>query len=152
ELLRDHNSSFSTLFAHKHAGRLNLGVNGHAELGEVEFVSGNFFSGLGMAPAAGRLIDENDSRAATSQVAVLSYSYWQGRFAGDPSAIGQSITINNIPFTIAGVAAPEFYGIEPGSASVLYIPIVNRPSLARNYGDEHETMFIAKDFYWADMM
>jgi macrolide transport system ATP-binding/permease protein len=151
ELIR-HNSALSALFAYKGAGRLNLTVNGQAELGSVEFVSGSFFSGLGIVPAAGRLIGDNDNLAGASQVAVLSYSYWRGRFAGDPAAIGQTISINNIPFTITGVAAPEFFGIKPGSAPVVYIPIVNRPSLARNYGDEHETMFTSAHFYWADMM
>jgi macrolide transport system ATP-binding/permease protein len=151
ELLR-HNSALSALFAYKGAGRLNLTVNGQAELGRVEFVSGNFFSGLGIVPAAGRLISDNDNRAGASQVAVLSYSYWRGRFAGDLAAVGQTIGINNIPFTITGVAAPEFFGITPGSAPMLYIPIVNRPALARNYGDEHDTMFIGAHFYWADMM
>jgi len=150
--LLGHNNSFATLFAYKGAGRLNLTVNGQAELGPVEFVSGNFFSGLGIVPAAGRLIGDNDNRTGASQVAVLSYSYWSGRFGGDSAAIGQTISINNIPFTITGVAAPEFFGVTPGSAPVLYIPIVNRPSLARNYGNEHDTMFTDAHFYWADMM
>jgi macrolide transport system ATP-binding/permease protein len=85
-------------------------------------------------------------------MAVLSYDYWRARFAGDPSAVGQIIRINNIPFTITGVAAPEFFGVTPGSAPVLYVPIVNRPSLARNYGNEHDTMFTDPHFYWADMV
>ncbi|MGI8743292.1 MAG: ADOP family duplicated permease [Bryobacteraceae bacterium] len=152
ELLRNDNHVFSTLFAYKSAGQLNLVVHGQAELGPVEFVTGNFFSGLGIVPAAGRLIGDSDNLAGASQAAVLSYAYWRVRFAGDPAAIGQTITINNIPFTIAGVAAPEFFGVIPGSAPVLYIPIVNRPSLARNYGNEHDTMFIDSHFYWADIM
>ena len=53
ELFRNRNDCFSTLFAYKDAGRLNLVVNGQAEVGPVEFVSGNFFSGLGIIPAAG---------------------------------------------------------------------------------------------------
>jgi predicted permease len=152
ELLRDRNSVFSTLFAYQRAGRLNLMVRGQAELGDVEFVSGNFFSGLGIVPATGRLIIDSDNLGGASQVAVLSYSYWRARFAGDPAAIGQKIRINDIPFTIAGVAAPEFFGVTPGSAPVIYVPIANRPALARNYGNEHDTMFIDSHFYWADMM
>jgi predicted permease len=152
ELLRDHNDVFSVLFAHERAGQLNLAVRGQAELGPVEFVSGNFFSGLGVVPAAGRLIADSDNRGGGSQVAVLSYQYWRDRFAGDPAAIGQTVSINNIPFTITGVAAPEFFGVAPGSAPVVYIPITNRPALARNYGNEHDTMFIDSHFYWVDMM
>jgi hypothetical protein len=49
-------------------------------------------------------------------------------------------------------AAPEFFGLTPGSAPVLYVPIANRPSLARSYGNEHNTMFIDAHFYWAHMM
>src|SRR5581483_10232304 len=152
ELFRDHNSVFSTLFAYQRAGQLNLMVRGQAEMEDVEFVSGNFFSGLGIIPAAGRLITDIDNLGGASQVAVLSYSYWRARFAGDPAAIGQTIRVNDIPFTVAGVAAPEFFGVTPGSAPVVYVPIANRPALARNYGKEHDTMFIDSHFYWADMM
>jgi macrolide transport system ATP-binding/permease protein len=152
ELLRNQNDVFATLFAFKDAGPLSLVVRGQAEVGQVEFVSGGFFSGLGIIPAAGRLISDSDELAGASQVAVLSYSYWHGRFADDQAVIGQTVKINNIPFTIAGVAAPEFFGVAPGSAPVLYIPITNRPSLARNYGNEHDTMFVDSHFYWADMM
>jgi macrolide transport system ATP-binding/permease protein len=151
ELLRNRNDVFSTLFAYTNGGTLNLIVNGQAGLGNVEFVSGNFFSGLGISPAAGRLIAENDNLPGAPPVAVLSYNYWRARLSGDPAAIGQTIRINNIPFTIAGVAAPEFFGVAAGTAPVLYVPISNRPSLARNYGDEHETMFIDPHFYWADV-
>ncbi|HLJ17292.1 MAG TPA: ABC transporter permease [Bryobacteraceae bacterium] len=152
ELLRNHNGVFSTLFAYEKAGQLNLVVHGQAELATGEFVSGNFFSGLGIVPAVGRLIAESDNHPGASQVAVLSYYYWRDRFAGDPAAIGQTVRINDIPFTVTGVAAPEFFGVTPGSAPVVYVPIVNRPSLARNYGNEHDTMFIDSHFYWADMM
>ena len=152
ELLRNHNGAFSALFAYKNAGQLNLVVHGQAEIGPVEFVSGSFFNGLGIVPAAGRLFVDSDDLAGASQVVVLSYNYWRDRFAGDPAAVGQTISVNNILFTIAGVAPPEFFGVTPGSAPALYVPIANRPTLARNYGNEHETMFVDSHFYWADMM
>lgn len=152
ELLRDHNDVFSTLFAYKMTGPLNLIVRGQAEMAPIELVSGNFFRGLKIVPAVGRLISDNDDRTGAPQIAVLSYNYWRERFAGDPAAVGQTIRINDIPFTITGVAPPEFFGVTPGFASDLYVPIANRPSLARNYGNEHDTMFIDSHFYWADMM
>lgn len=152
ELLHNHNNVFSTLFAYQNAGQLNLSVHGQAEVAQVEFVSGNFFSGVGIVPAAGRLIADSDNIAGASQVAVLSFKYWQERFAGSAAAIGQTISINDVPFTIMGVTAPEFFGIAPGSAPVVYVPVVDRPALARNYGNEHDTMFIDPHFYWVDMM
>lgn len=149
ELFRNNNKSFSTLFAYKDAGRLNLIVNGQAETGPVEFVSGNFFSGLGINPAAGRLLTESDNLAASSQVAVISYEYWRKRFDADPSAIGQTIKLDNSPFTIAGVAAPEFYGVSAGSAPLVYIPMFNRLALVG--GAEGKTMFVDHS-YWVDIM
>jgi len=153
ELVRDHNSVFSTVFAYKNAGpALNLIVRGQAEMGSVEYVSGKFFNSLGIVPAIGRLIADGDDRAGVSQVAVLSYKYWRERFAGDPAAVGQTIRIKDIPFTIAGVAPPEFFGVTPGFAPALYIPMANRPSLNRNYGNERDTMFIDSHSYWIDIM
>jgi len=146
-LLRNHNDVFSSLFAYKYAGRLNLMVQGQAELGDVEFVSGNFFSGIGIAAAVGRLISDSDDVAGASQVAVLSYNCWRDRFAGNPAVIGQTVSINNIPFTVAGVAPSEFFGVAPGSAPSVYVPMTNRPALAKNYGNEHDTMFIDPHFY-----
>jgi predicted permease len=152
ELFRDHNALFSALFAYKDAGELNVVAHGRAEIRPVEFISGNFFRGLGIVPAAGRLIAGADVGVGASHVAVLSYDYWRARFDEDPAAIGQTVRINNTPFTIIGVAAPEFYGVRPGSAPVVYIPIANRPSLNRNYGNEHDTMFIDSHSYWTDIM
>ena len=152
ELLRKQTDVFSNLFAYKDSRQLNLVVHGQAEVGGGEFVSGNFFDGLGIVPAAGRLIADSDNVAGGSQVAVLSYGYWSARFGGDPAAIGQTVRINDMPFTIVGVAAPEFFGVTPGSAPVLYLPITTRPSFARNYGNEHDRTFIDPHSYWVGVM
>ncbi|MBV9155450.1 MAG: ABC transporter permease [Acidobacteriaceae bacterium] len=149
ELFRDHNTSFSTLFAYKDAGRLNLIVNAQAEVGAVEYVSGNFFSGLGVNPAAGRLLTDSDNRPDSSRVAVISYDYWLRRFNGDYSAIGQTISLNNVPFTVAGVTAPEFFGVSAGSAPMVYIPMFNRIAL---YSRNEKKMFIDPHSYWVDIM
>src|SRR6185312_11458924 len=108
--LSKQNDSFAGLYAYKDAGQLNLAVGGAAELGRVEFVSGNFFNGLGIDAAAGRLIVEGDNLPATSAVAVLDYRYWRDRFGGSADAIGQTIRISEVPFTIVGVAESKFYG------------------------------------------
>ncbi len=152
ESLRARNHVLSSLFAFKTAGRLNVVLHGQAEIGEVNFVSGNYFTGLGIGPAAGRLINDADDRANAPQVAVISYRYWQERLAGAPAAVGESLTINNIPFTIAGVAPPEFLGVSPAHLPVAYIPLANRPVLGRNYGDEQKTIFTDAHNYWIDVM
>ena len=75
EFLRDHNHSFSALFGFAEAGRLNLVVDGQAELGEGQYVSGGYFSGLGVKPAAGRLIDPEDDKPGALPAIDISYSF-----------------------------------------------------------------------------
>jgi macrolide transport system ATP-binding/permease protein len=149
ELFRNRNTAFASLFAYKDAGRLNLVLNGQAEAGPVEYVSGNFFSGLGINPAAGRLLTDSDDVAGSSQVAVISFEYWLKRFNANPAAIGASIKLNNIPFTIAGVTAPEFFGVSTGSSPLVYIPIFNRLAL---YDHGEQKAMFTDHSYWVGIM
>ncbi len=91
-------------------------------------VSGNFFSGLGVLPARGRVLTLEDESRHT-QVVVLSYGYWTRRFARDPSVLGQTLYIKGIPFTIVGIAARDFFGVEPGGSTDLWIPLQTMPEL-----------------------
>ena len=75
-----------------------------------EFVSGNYFSTLGVGAYAGRMFTANDDTEAAAPAAVLSYAAWQGQFAADPRMIGESVHIQNQPFTIVGVTPPGFFG------------------------------------------
>jgi predicted permease len=86
-----------------------------------DMVSGNFFTGLGVAAARGRLFTPDDEQNHT-QNAVLSYDYWSRRFARDPAVLGHSLFIKGVPFTIIGVAAPKFVGLDNGGATDLWIP------------------------------
>ena len=94
----------------------------------VDMVSGNFFSGLGVVPARGRMLTPEDESQHT-QVAVLSYNCWTRRFARNPSALGQTLYIKGIPFTIVGVAAHDFFGVERGGSTDLWIPLQTMPEL-----------------------
>ena len=113
QLLRSNQDALSTLFAYATARELNLVSEDQAEIADGQLVSGGFYGGLGVSPAAGRLIVEEDDRSGAEPVAVISYRYWQRRFGANPAAIGQPILINNTPFTIVGVSAPEFFGMNP---------------------------------------
>ena len=86
-----------------------------------DMVSGNFFSGLGVAAASGRLFTSADEQNHT-QNAVLSYDYWSRRFARDPSVVGHAMFIKGVPFTVIGVAAPGFSGLDEENATDLWIP------------------------------
>jgi predicted permease len=106
---------------------LRFGSNA-AELGFGEMVSGNFFSGLGVRAQQGRVLTMADEQQ-NAAVAVLSYAYWHSRFGSDPRVVGETVYIKGIPFTVVGVATEGFPGVEPGSATDLWVPLQRQPAL-----------------------
>lgn len=100
--------------------------NTELEPTEVLMASGAFYSTLGVRASLGRTFTEADDvigGASDGLVAVISHSAWQRRFGGDPSVIGRTIRIRRQPFTIVGVAPREFFGVAPGLAPELTIPL-----------------------------
>ena len=75
-----------------------------------EFVSGNYFSTLGVSAYKGRLFAESDDTPSSAPAAVLSYQTWQGEYAGDPTIVGTTIYIQSKPFTVIGIAQRGFFG------------------------------------------
>ena len=150
EMLRDHNDVLASLFGHMGAGRLDLVIDGQAALAHGQYVTGGVFQALGVPPAAGRLIDRDDDRAGAPNIAVLTDDYWHSRFGGSLSAIGKSIQINGIPFTIAGVSAPEFYGVSPADKPSVFLPMANM-GLTHPQPDG-QAMFHDGTYYWIELM
>lgn len=112
--VRDHSSAFEQLAAAQ-TTRPDLSVrragsNAAAESLEGEFVSGNYFSTLGVPAYAGRLIAPNDDQAGGATVAVISYRTWQQKYGLDRAVVGGSVMMNGIPVTVVGVAPPAFFG------------------------------------------
>ncbi len=116
ELFQRVDSVFSSVFAYHPAHDLNLIFNGNADLESGEYVSGDYFRGLGIVPAAGRLILPDDDRIGAQPVAVINFALSERRFGGPANAVGQRILINNLPFVVAGVTPPGFFGVDPGAA------------------------------------
>src|SRR6185312_15806766 len=80
----------------------------------VNYVSGNFFPMLGTHPALGRFIAfDPGQNAAAARELVLSYAFWQARFGGRASVIGEQVTVNGHAATVIGVAPPGFQGATP---------------------------------------
>jgi predicted permease len=75
-----------------------------------EFVSGNYFSTLGMGAFAGRVFSDNDDTPSAQPTLVLSYKAWQGDYAADPSIVGSTIFVQSRPYTVIGIAPPGFFG------------------------------------------
>ncbi len=115
--------AFSGIAAFAGEGQLDLTGNGPAEVINGQGVSGDFFRTLGVKVAAGRLIEPSDDLKSAAPVAVLNYGYWQSAFGGSHDAIGRTIELNNVAFTIIGVAERKFTGISPGSDYDVWVPL-----------------------------
>ena len=124
---RDHNQVFSDLFIHFTTAGLSLkGRDGMAEMVCGEMVTGNYFTGLRLDAALGRLLTpEDDKRPGGHPVAVLGHAFWQRRFAGDPNVIGQIVKLNGHDYTIIGVAKKGFSGTRQfGWIPDVYLPLM----------------------------
>lgn len=91
----------------------------------TSYVSGNFFSGLGLTPAAGRLFAPSEGEVMGSDpVIVLGYSYWQQKFNGDPNIVGRAVTFDGHPMTVVGVAPKGFGGLQQSFIAMdAYLPL-----------------------------
>jgi predicted permease len=141
--LRDHNTVFSGMFS-RFGWSMHLGVDGRTERVEGELVSGTYFPVLGVRAAAGRLLTPDDDRVPGGHsVAVLSYRYWQTRFKSDPAVVGQKIAVNGHPFTVIGVAARGFDGLDIASASQVFVPMMMKPQMTPgwNFLDDRRSRF-----------
>ena len=109
---------------------------GHEERGArfvaLEIVTGNFFPLLGAAPGRGRLLTPDDDRlGAGAPVIVLSDRLWRSHFLADDGAVGSTVRLNGVSFTVVGVAAPEFTGLSLSSRPDAWIPMQAAGSLGQ---------------------
>jgi predicted permease len=123
-------SALSEVFAFGGLG-LNVQADGQADVASGQAVSGNYFAGLGVPTHIGRTLTDEDDKAASTPVAVLSHRYWQRRFGGDPGIVGKQINLNNVAFTVVGVTPPGFEGSgQVGSSLDISIPLAWEPPVA----------------------
>ncbi|HEY7216273.1 MAG TPA: ABC transporter permease [Thermoanaerobaculia bacterium] len=146
--LRDRNQVFSGLFASGRSGRLTVGTDRSAakpETARGRLVSGNYFAVLGVPAFRGRTFTAADDRSpGAAPYVVISYDYWQRRFAGSPGAVGRSLTLNGYPFTIIGVTPPEFFGDIVGTSTDVWIPLMMQRQVnpGRDYLDRWEISWL----------
>jgi predicted permease len=151
ELFQKNDAIFSSVFAYHPERDLNVTFKGQADLTSGEFVSGDYFRGLAVLPAAGRLILPDDDGAGAPPVAVISFPMSQRRFGGPANAAGQSILINNLPFIVTGVTPPGFFGVDPGAAPDVYLPM--HTNLSADATDSFEAQqYLERNYYWIEVM
>ena len=123
--LRDRNRTLEGLAAINGA-IAGLDAGGNPSRVWVYEVSGNYFDVLGVQPYLGRMIHESDEHGPNSApYIVLSYAYWHNHFEGDRGVVGRVVQVNKHPFTIVGVAPPDFHGTLVFFNPDFYVAIVN---------------------------
>jgi macrolide transport system ATP-binding/permease protein len=153
EVFRKNDRLFSSVFAYHPARNLNLVVKHQAEVVRGEYVSGDYFSGLGVVPAAGRMIGGEDDAPGSPVVAVISSRLSQRYFATAGDASGQTIIINNVPITVVGIAPTQFFGVDPADTPDVYLPMHASITIeaADPFGDG-AARFLDKNDYWIEIM
>lgn len=125
--IRDGSSVFTAMLASGEAHRLRITGD---SIGEISgnttgvLVSGNYFAVLGVNALYGRMITpDDDSGQGAHPVTVVSYGFWKNKLGENQNIVGQTVRINNYPFTVIGVAPPGFYGDTVGDAQDLWVPV-----------------------------
>jgi predicted permease len=116
------------------------GVESAARPLRSEYVTGNYFSTLGVGAFAGRVFTPNDDTPSSAPVAVLSHRVWQTAYGGDPTILGSTFAVQGHPFTVIGIAPPGFFGETLGSDPPdIWIPLQQEAVLDGNTALLHQT-------------
>jgi predicted permease len=133
ETLKSQEPEFEEVTAFR-AGLLRLSVRRAEEAARPlrsEYVTGNYFSTLGINPFAGRVFTPSDDQPSSAPVAVMSHHTWQNTYGSDPSVVGGTLDIEGRPFTIVGVAPPGFFGETlRADPPEIWIPLQQEPLIA----------------------
>ena len=144
EALRQRQQVFSSLFAWA-PDDFNLSPGGEVRNAAGLWVSGDYFNVLGVRPALGRVFTSaDDERGCGLPEAVISYSFWQHEYHGDPSVIGRKLSLNGKPVEIIGVSAAGFYGVAVGRSFEVALPICGIAAL----DGENSPLNNDKDYVW----
>ncbi|HKP12639.1 MAG TPA: ABC transporter permease, partial [Blastocatellia bacterium] len=112
------------------------GSSGEPEQMNVQPVSGNYFSVLGVNAGMGRTFTDDDDRTnGAHPLAVVSHGWWERRLGGDPQAIGRTLTIDQTAYTIIGVGPRDFFGTTVGQAPDVWVPLAMQPQLPPAHWD-----------------
>jgi macrolide transport system ATP-binding/permease protein len=116
------------------------GANAELEPLHIRLVSGNYFALLGVGPAVGRVLaEEDDQKPGGHPVMVMSYRFWQRRFSKDAGVLGRAVTFNGTALTVIGVAAREFSGTVVEESPDFWVPLSMQAQVQPWLGDPRGT-------------
>jgi predicted permease len=123
DAIRTRTGDFSGMAAFAGPLGIDFSGNGPATMAKGTWVSGDFFSTLGVDTILGRPLGPSDDSPSAPPVIVLSYACWQRAFGADRSVIGRAVRLNSVPATIIGVADPHFTNVTPGKTQDFFMPL-----------------------------
>ena len=148
ESIRKHQEAFSEIIAWSAKG-FNLSAEGKARYAEGLFVSGDFFRALGARPVLGRVFTAADDQPGCgSPAAVIGYSFWVSEFAQDPAVTTRTVRLDGKLFPIAGVTAPDFFGVEIGHKFEIAVPLCSDPM----FWELHNDHISQRTAWWLSIM
>ena len=124
---------FDGLLAYANQSGVSVEWQGVVRRAPATLVSGNYFDLLGVAPAAGRLLNEADEAGGAAPSIVLSHRFWQSAFGGDSAVIGRPLRVNARPVVVVGVAPRHFRGLSLANVPDLWMPAAFTPDLATGF-------------------
>jgi macrolide transport system ATP-binding/permease protein len=119
---------FTEVFGSQPVSQLRVD-DGDTPMADGLYVTGNFFRALGLGAQAGRLLLDDDDRFDAPPAVVLSSAFGTERFGSPEAAVGRSIRINDVAFTVVGIAPPSFLGLDPERPPSFYLPLHSGPLL-----------------------
>jgi predicted permease len=146
--LREANGTLTELFGFYPLQQLNIVVGSRADMSSGQYVSGNYFRGLGVGAALGRTLSDEDDRPGATPVATITHQYWTRRFDRDPGIVGKAVLINKVPFTIVGVTPEGFAGaLDVTRSPDFTLPFAVEPLLGGERSD-----LVRPAFLWVHMI
>lgn len=151
ELIRANQQAFSGMLAWA-PWPFNIADSGQVQNAQGIWVSGDFFNVLGVPPVVGRVFSSADDTPGCSNAgAVISYSFWQQHFGGDPNVIGKEIHVSHRAFPIIGVTPASFYGVEVGHTYQLALPLCAEP-LVVPPSNGRGSFLTSRDTWWLTLV
>jgi predicted permease len=147
------NRTMSDLFACAPYGRVNVVVDGEAEIATAFISSGNYYRVLGVNARIGRTILPDDDRPDAPPAAVISSKYWHVRFGSDPDVVGRTVRINDVIVTLVGVLQPEFTGIQQPLAEPpdIAVPLALDTQL-ETFARKEPPRLVQPTYWWLQVM
>ncbi len=142
--IREQNSVFSGLLAHSTAV-VGLGEKGNTRRASADLVSSNYFSVLGVAPAAGRaFLPEEEKPGSNERVAIVSHGYWQ-KHARAQALLGSKLLINGRAFTIVGIMPEGFTGTMSIFSPEVWLPLGVWDALSDDLGGDQSHLLASRE-------